>query len=148
MHALGDRFQQLEVHARIIAHALTSAGAATADYPYTTLTPNVGMWTPGAFAFEVVDLRHDDRGHLRVEEERPEAVEQALETIRNRVDQFGVSEPDIRNQGEKRILIKLPGIRDTKRAKELIGRTALLEFKLVDEQGSVEDALKGRVKTA
>ncbi|MCG2759408.1 MAG: protein translocase subunit SecD, partial [Desulfobacteraceae bacterium] len=52
------------------------------------------------------------------------AVEQALETIRNRIDQFGVNEPDIRLQGERRILIQLPGIKDTQRAKELIGKTA------------------------
>lgn len=71
------------------------------------------------------------------------AVEQALETIRNRIDQFGVSEPDIRHQGEKRILIQLPGIQDTERAKELIGKTALLEFKLLDETHDVNAALKG-----
>ena len=58
------------------------------------------------------------------------AVEQAIETIRNRIDEFGVSEPDIRLQGENRILIQLPGIKDTNRAKNLIGRTALLEFRL------------------
>ncbi len=73
------------------------------------------------------------------------AAEQALETIRNRIDQFGVSEPDIRNQGDKRILIQLPGIKDTERAKQLIGKTALLEFKLLDEIHSVDDALKGTV---
>jgi preprotein translocase subunit SecD len=73
------------------------------------------------------------------------AVEQALETIRNRVDQFGVSEPDIRNQGERRILIQLPGIKDTKRAKELIGRTALLEFKLLDESVSPTAAEGGNL---
>jgi preprotein translocase subunit SecD len=50
------------------------------------------------------------------------ASAQALETIRNRIDEFGVSEPDIRTQGEKRILIQLPGIKDTQRAKELIGQ--------------------------
>lgn len=61
------------------------------------------------------------------------SVQQALETIRNRIDQFGVSEPDIRLQGTNRILVQLPGVTDTQRAKELIGRTALLEFKLVDE---------------
>jgi len=61
------------------------------------------------------------------------ATAQALETIRNRIDQFGVSEPDIRRQGERRILIQLPGVKDTKRAKDLIGKTALLEFKLLDE---------------
>ncbi|PIU50615.1 MAG: protein translocase subunit SecD [Desulfobacterales bacterium CG07_land_8_20_14_0_80_52_14] len=71
------------------------------------------------------------------------AVGQALETIRNRIDQFGVSEPDIRRQGERRILIQLPGIKETQRAKDLIGKTALLEFKLLDETHAVEDALKG-----
>ena len=73
------------------------------------------------------------------------ATEQALETIRNRIDQFGVSEPDIRQQGDKRILIQLPGIKDTKRAKDLIGRTALLEFKLLDEVHDLQAALKGNV---
>jgi preprotein translocase subunit SecD len=73
------------------------------------------------------------------------AVDQALETIRNRIDQFGVAEPDIRRQGKDRILIQLPGIKDTERAKDLIGRTALLEFKLVDETDDVNAALKGDV---
>jgi preprotein translocase subunit SecD len=71
------------------------------------------------------------------------AVRQALETIRNRIDQFGVSEPDIRRQGENRILIQLPGVSETERAKDLIGKTALLEFKLVDEENDVAAALKG-----
>ena len=73
------------------------------------------------------------------------AAKQAMETIRNRIDQFGVSEPDIRRQGENRILIQLPGIRDPQRAINLIGQTALLEFKLVDEEHDVQDALKGSV---
>jgi len=73
------------------------------------------------------------------------AVDQALETIRNRIDQFGVSEPDIRRQGEKRILIQLPGISDTQRAKDLIGKTALLEFKLVDETNDIAAAMDGSV---
>jgi preprotein translocase subunit SecD len=73
------------------------------------------------------------------------AVDQALETIRNRIDQFGVAEPDIRRQGETRILIQLPGVKDPQRAKDLIGRTALLEFKLVDDTGNLQAALKGNV---
>jgi len=73
------------------------------------------------------------------------AVRQALETIRNRIDQFGVSEPDIRRQGENRILIQLPGVKETERAKDLIGKTALLEFKLVDEENDVNAALKGTI---
>ncbi len=76
---------------------------------------------------------------------RDDAVRQGLETIRNRVDQFGVAEPTITRQGSERILIQLPGIQDPARAKELIGKTALLEFKLLDERASVEEALKGNV---
>ncbi len=70
------------------------------------------------------------------------AVQQALETIRNRIDQFGVSEPDIRLQGEDRILVQLPGVSDTRRAKELIGKTALLEFKLVKDDADPEAAVQ------
>lgn len=73
------------------------------------------------------------------------AVEQSLETIRNRIDQFGVTEPDIAPQGEDRIMIQLPGIKDPRRAISLIGRTALLEFKLVDEERSAEEALRGNM---
>ncbi|HEX9822216.1 MAG TPA: protein translocase subunit SecD [Methylomirabilota bacterium] len=74
---------------------------------------------------------------------RDDAVRQAVETIRNRVDQFGVAEPTITRQGEDRILIQLPGVQDPDRAKALIGRTALLEFRLLDEQTPVEQALAG-----
>jgi len=80
-----------------------------------------------------------------VREIKKQAVEQALETIRNRIDQFGVSEPDIRIQGEKRVLVQLPGIKDTQRAKELIGKTAQLEFKLLDEENDLGAALNGDV---
>ncbi|OEU47581.1 MAG: protein-export membrane protein SecD [Desulfobacterales bacterium S3730MH5] len=73
------------------------------------------------------------------------ASKQAMETIRNRIDEFGVREPDIRRQGENRILIQLPGIKDPQRAVNLIGQTALLEFKLVDEEHDVQQALKGRI---
>lgn len=73
------------------------------------------------------------------------AADQALETIRNRVDQFGVSEPDIRPQAGNRLQVQLPGVKDPKRAIELIGKTALLEFKLVDEEHSVEEAVKGNI---
>ncbi len=73
------------------------------------------------------------------------AVRQGLETIRNRVDQFGVSEPVIAPQGDNQILVQLPGIKDPQRAIELIGRTALLEFKLVDDENSLEEALKGNI---
>ncbi|MDY0186453.1 MAG: protein translocase subunit SecD [Syntrophus sp. (in: bacteria)] len=81
----------------------------------------------------------------RKEEIRKLAIEQSLETIRNRVDQFGITEPEIVPQGKDRILIQLPGIKDPARAKSLIGKTALLEFKLVDEEHSLEEAIRGNV---
>ncbi|MFQ5911958.1 MAG: protein translocase subunit SecD [Nitrospinota bacterium] len=73
------------------------------------------------------------------------AIRQALETMRNRIDQFGVAEPSLVRQGNRRIVIQLPGVQEPDRAKRLIGRTALLEFKLVDDENSVEEALAGRV---
>lgn len=87
-----------------------------------------------------LDLPESESNHIK-----KMATQQALETIRNRIDQFGVSEPDIRIQGEKRILVQLPGIKDTQRAKDLIGKTALLEFKLVDEEHDLDSALAGNL---
>ena len=73
------------------------------------------------------------------------AVQQAVETIRNRVDLFGVAEPTIQRVGTDRILIQLPGIQETERAIKLIGKTAQLEFKLVDDENSLEAALAGNI---
>ncbi len=86
-----------------------------------------------------------DLDKREIEQIKKSAVEQALETIRNRIDQFGVAEPTIQLQGEDRILIQLPGIKDPKRALDLIGKTALLEFKIVDDENSLDEALKGKV---
>ena len=72
-------------------------------------------------------------------------VEHSLETIRNRVDQFGVAEPEIIPEGENRIMVQLPGVKDPERAKSLIGKTALLEFKLVDDENSLDEALRGNI---
>lgn len=65
------------------------------------------------------------------------AADQALETIRNRIDQFGVSEPTIHRQGENEIVVQLPGVKDPRRAIDLIGKTAQLEFKLVDDESKI-----------
>jgi preprotein translocase subunit SecD len=72
-------------------------------------------------------------------------VEHSLETIRNRVDQFGIAEPEIVPEGDNRIMIQLPGIKDPERAKNLIGKTALLEFKIVDDENSLDEALRGNI---
>lgn len=71
-----------------------------------------------------------------------QTVKQSLETIRNRIDEFGVSEPSIQTRGGKRIIIQLPGVKDPERAKQIIGKTAKLEFKIVDETLSPQDLEK------
>src|SRR5574341_1360713 len=73
------------------------------------------------------------------------AVRQSLETIRNRVDQFGVTEPHIVPEGDRRIVVQLPGIKDPQRAINLIGKTALLELKAVDATLNPADVEQGKV---
>ncbi len=73
------------------------------------------------------------------------SVDQALETIRNRIDQFGVTEPTIHRQSDSEIVIQLPGVKDTNRAIKLIGRTAILEFKLLDDDNPIAAQLPGSV---
>nr|WP_321514290.1 protein translocase subunit SecD [uncultured Pseudodesulfovibrio sp.] len=70
-------------------------------------------------------------------------MEQAIKTIRNRIDQFGVAEPDIRRQQDNRIQVQLPGLQDPERAIKIIGQTAHLEFKMVDDTADVAKAKKG-----
>ncbi|MDH4184817.1 MAG: protein translocase subunit SecD [Nitrospinota bacterium] len=70
------------------------------------------------------------------------SISQALETLRNRIDQFGVAEPTIAQEGDNRILIQLPGVKDRQRAMDIIGRTAQLEFRMLYEKMSAETALE------
>jgi SecD/SecF fusion protein len=80
------------------------------------------------------------------EKAKVDAIDRALEIVRNRIDQFGVKEPLIQMQGIDKIVVQLPGMTDRKRALDLIGRTALLEFKLVSADTKViSDALSGNV---
>ena len=76
------------------------------------------------------------------EDEKTDVVARALEIIRNRIDQFGVSEPIIHREGDWRIVVELPGVQDIERAKGLIGKTARLEFKILksdaDRVGIIE----------
>ncbi|MES9904681.1 MAG: protein translocase subunit SecD [Sedimenticola sp.] len=73
------------------------------------------------------------------------ALEQNITTLRNRVDALGVSEPVIQQQGERRIVIQLPGVQDPSKVKDLIGATATLEYRLADTEHSVEDAVAGKI---
>ncbi|CAN8142462.1 Sec translocon accessory complex subunit SecD [uncultured Thiomicrorhabdus sp.] len=70
------------------------------------------------------------------------ALQQNITTLRNRINELGVAEPVIQQQGDRRIVVQLPGVQDTARAKEILGATATLEFRMVDEKGDAERAAK------
>jgi protein-export membrane protein SecD len=129
----------------VLATTLLAAWYLFPSFRYFGMTPAAREAMPAA---ELADLRSKalhlgldlqggmhlvlevDKSRLSVEESR-DAVDRAMEIIRNRVDQFGVAEPLIQREGEDRIAVQLPGLNDPQRAKDLIGKTALLEFKLV-----------------
>jgi len=76
---------------------------------------------------------------------RQYALQQNIITLKNRVNELGVAEPIIQRQGDKRIVVELPGVQDTARAKEILGATATLEYRMVDTKNSVSSAIAGRV---
>ncbi len=81
----------------------------------------------------------------RLSEAREYAVQQNINILRNRVNQLGVAEPVVQRQGADRIVVELPGIQDTARAKEILGATATLEFRLVNTNVDQAAAAAGRV---
>jgi preprotein translocase subunit SecD len=105
------------------------------DYPIFSETESAGS------ANRLVwDLREAEGKRIK-----DSAINQALETIRNRIDQFGVSEPIVLRQGLKQIVVQLPGVKEPKRARDLIKETALLEFKMLDEDNQAKFDLPARI---
>jgi protein-export membrane protein SecD len=131
--------------AGVLAVTVLAAVYLYPSYRYYTLSPAARQALP---AQTIADLRKKaihlgldlqggmhivlevDRSHLNAAEAK-DAPERAMEIIRNRIDQFGVAEPLIQKEGEDRIAVQLPGLIDRQRAMDLIGKTALLEFKLL-----------------
>ncbi len=106
----------------------------------------------GYYNLDQVDLDEEDERVVRVtfdeeyvEELRLNARDQARVTVRNRVDEFGVAEPTIAPHGENGILVQLPGMFDPERAKSLLGRTAQLEFKMLDDESDFIKDLKDKL---
>jgi preprotein translocase subunit SecD len=116
------------------------ATTAAADVEKSTLEfYGAELYAPGGstdgqvlFAFKDQVLR----------EFKGKAVEQAEKTIRNRVDKWGVSEPDIKRKANNQIQVQLPGFKDPAKAKDLLGRTAQLEFKICDDENAALDAVR------
>jgi preprotein translocase subunit SecD len=81
----------------------------------------------------------------KIKEIKDYAILQSIEIIRRRVDEVGTNEPIIQRQGDDRILVQLPGLDDPERIKRLLGKTARMNFRMVNETASMDDALSGRV---
>jgi len=84
-------------------------------------------------------------GLAEQEESRKFALQQNITTLRNRVNELGVAEPIIQQQGERRIVVQLPGAQDPSKFKDIISRQASLEYRLEDTKGNLQDALEGKV---
>ena len=82
---------------------------------------------------------------VTIRETKTTALQQNIITLRNRINELGVAEPTVQQQGDSRIVVQLPGVQDTAQAKKILGGTATLEFRLVDFEHDVQDAVKGRV---
>jgi preprotein translocase subunit SecD len=130
-----ERVQGTQIHLKVPAVGVERVQTLLkSDFPNLTV---INTQTGGGTTDYFLTLSKEEIRALR-----DYAVDQSLETIRNRIDQFGVSEPVIQREGQTEILVQLPGIQDPQRAKEIIGKTALLEFKLVDDSANVEDAVR------
>ncbi len=117
-----------EAHDAIVIHTKNQADSSkVAAHLHDTHGTTLQVTAEDA---DKVEARYFD---AVMQQYREQVINQAIEVIRNRVDEFGVAEPTIAAQGSDRILVQLPGITDPARAKELINKTAKLDFRLVDQ---------------
>jgi preprotein translocase subunit SecD len=136
-------------------HRLLLIGACLAASAYALMPRQVieRVNRDGHFAYDTVrrvplkkglDLQGGMHIALEIDEskgvvpDRAEALQRALEVIRNRIDQFGVNEPNIQTVGSNRIIVELPGIDDPQRALEIVQRSAFLQFQITDETQALE----------
>jgi preprotein translocase subunit SecD len=132
--------------------------AVTKDGGYIKVTLKAAEDKPALFALLGKDFRNLDitepedssqvwlkMSEKEIRDTKKNAVAQNMTTLRNRVNELGVAEPVIQQQGENRIVVQLPGVQDTTRAKEILGTTATLEYRLVDLEHDVQQAVSGHV---
>ena len=159
--------QLLEVYEQDLRRALTQAGVAFVDVAQVTedsvkpngirvtfpagadldaartamrrLSPDLTVEAPAGLAGSALQIVLTD---AQIKERQDYAISQNLTTIRNRVNELGVSEPVVQRQGIDRIAVQLPGVQNSAEVKDILGKVATLEFRLVDLQNSVSDAVQ------
>jgi preprotein translocase subunit SecD len=116
----------------------TGTGVIEKAYPALEITKSSAN---GKFGIKVALNGNEQR------EIRKFALQQNITTLRNRINELGVAEPIIQQQGLERIVVQLPGVQDTAEAKRILGATATLEYRAVDVKNDLQDALNGTVPT-
>lgn len=127
------------------AVVVTFRDADTRDAAYDLLRKNHGDFTFQSYERDGRYLIRAEMTPQKLSQIRTNAVDQNINIIRNRVNELGVAEPLVQRQGADRVVVELPGIQDTARAKEILGATATLEFRLVDSNANMQSAMQGRV---
>ena len=133
---INDRNDQVEVRFRDAA--LRTQALELIKKEYRGLDLEEGERDGSLFLFAMLNQKEQL-------ETRKFALKQNITTLRNRVNELGVAEPVIQQQGDNRIVVQLPGIQDTARAKEILGATATLEYHMEDDKHDLQSALNGRV---
>ncbi|MDH3998447.1 MAG: protein translocase subunit SecD, partial [Desulfuromonadales bacterium] len=112
----------------------------------TLMAENFPNLEPMTFSAEGSYIQKNYRlGDAEIARLKEYAMRQAVETLRNRIDKFGLSEPTLQRQDDNRILVQLPGVEDPQRAIDLLGKTARLEFKMVMDNANPQDAINGNL---
>ncbi|WP_166840049.1 protein translocase subunit SecD [Rheinheimera pleomorphica] len=152
---LNDSAQQLRALLREnhIRYQSVSVDTATQQLKLGLRDSNDVVASEKLITQQMPELQHSADGlnltlkltEVRQKQVREEALQQNLTIIRNRVNEIGVAEPLVQRQGADRIVVQLPGVQDTALAKEILGATASLEFRLVDTQADITAALAGRL---
>ncbi len=125
--SLGQDLKKKNIQADIKAEGTTISVEPLSDEARNLIEEDYPMLTPsGGDKYRLISRE--------VNRIKDDSAEQALETIRNRIDQFGVAEPTIQRQGTDEIVVQLPGVKEPERAIDIIGKTAQLEFRMLDEQ--------------
>ncbi len=125
----------IEIKFRNVADLELGSSLIRKEYPRLLLEQE----DRGGDAFLVVSISDEE-----IRETKKMALQQNIITLRNRVNELGVAEPVVQQQGDNRIVVQLPGIQDTARAKEILGATATLEFRMAVENADVQAAIAGR----
>jgi len=125
------------IRVHFLDHDTRTAGLAAIEADYPDLRPTASADDDTLLTLVPTEQYMSDS--------RKTAIKQNLTTLRNRINEFGVAEPVIQQQGDSRIVVQLPGVEDTAEAKKLLGATATLEFRMVDIDGDIQAATAGKM---